>query len=321
MARDYYDVLGVQRGASPEEIQQAFRRIARSRHPDINRDPAAEEQFKELNEAYQVLSDPKTRARYDRFGSDFRQIPEDYDERVAAGAGAGGPGGAGRRVRRTTGGGGAGDPGFWSGGQDFDGGGINFEDLFGGFTGGRVPGAAMPGADQEAELPLSVEEAFQGGRRHITLGGPGRQRGYEVNIPRGVIDGQRIRLTGEGSRGRGEGTAGDLYLVVRIKAHPRYRLDGRDIQVDLPVAPWEAVLGATVPVVTPGGTAKVTVPAGSSTGRRLRLRGEGLPNPKGPAGDFFAQIQIHVPTSPSPGQRALFEELAAISTFDPRSQT
>jgi curved DNA-binding protein len=133
------------------------------------------------------------------------------------------------------------------------------------------------------------------------------------------VDGQRVRLAGEGSRGQGAGPAGDLYLVVRITPHPRYRLDGRDITVGLPVAPWEAALGATVPLPTPGGTAKVTVPAGSSTGRRLRLRGEGLPDPKGPPGDLYAEVRIQVPRSLGPRERELFEELAAASAFDPRN--
>ncbi|MEU9209726.1 DnaJ C-terminal domain-containing protein [Streptomyces sp. NPDC048415] len=314
MARDYYDVLGVGRNASSEEIQQAFRKLARKHHPDINRDPGAEERFKEINDAYSVLSDPKTRQRYDRFGENFRQVPEDYDERVAAGAGArggwGGGGGGGGRVRFRT-----------DEGVDFDGSGIDFEDLFGGIFGrggggrGRGP---VPGADQEAEIQLGVEEAYRGGKRSITLGGPDGQRSYDVNIPRGVVDGQRIRLAGEGGRGGGDAPSGDLYLRVRIKPDGRFRLEGRDIHVVAPVTPWEAALGATVPVPTPGGTAKVTVPAGSSSGRRLRLRGEGMPNPRGQNGDLYAEIRIMVPPEPTARERELFEELAAVSAFDPR---
>ncbi|MFI1889269.1 DnaJ C-terminal domain-containing protein [Streptomyces jumonjinensis] len=326
MARDYYDVLGVPRTADAAEIQQAFRTLARHHHPDINRDPAAEERFKEINEAYGVLADPDTRARYDRFGADFRQIPEDYDERVAAAQGFG------------TGGAYGGDPfrggGPFRGGRGrtgpaaegwttagFDTSGVDFEDLFGGMFGGRAGrgGGPVPGADQEAELTLTVEEAYRGGRRKITLGGPGGERGYDVNIPAGVIDGQRIRLAGEGGRGRGPGSAGDLYLVVRIAPHPRYRLTGRDVHVELPVTPWEAALGATVPVSGPGGAAKVQVPPGTSTGRRLRLRGQGMPHPKGSPGDLYAEIRVMVPSAPSGRERELFEELAAVSTFDPRN--
>ncbi|SHN27640.1 DnaJ C-terminal domain-containing protein [Actinacidiphila paucisporea] len=325
MAEDYYEVLGVPRSADGSEIQQAFRTLARRYHPDVNRDPAAEERFKQINEAYSVLSDPGTRARYDRFGPDFRQIPEDYDERVAAGQGFGG--GAGAYGGSPFGGGRGADR---AGGRtwtqtDFDTSGVDFEDLFGGIFGGRGGragrGSPIPGADQEAELTLSVEEAYRGGRRKITLGGPGGERSYDVTIPAGVVDGQRIRLAGEGGRGRGPDSAGDLYLVVRIAPHPRYRLDGRDIHVDLPVAAWEAALGATVPVAGPGGTAKVHVPPGTSTGRRLRLRGEGMPHPKGSPGDLYAEIKVMVPPSPSPRERELFEELAAASSFDPRKQT
>ncbi|HET9169895.1 MAG TPA: J domain-containing protein [Actinospica sp.] len=312
MARDYYEVLGVGRDASADEIQQAFRQSARRHHPDVNRDPAAEERFKEINEAYQVLSDPETRRRYDRFGPDFRKIPEDYDERVGAGSGAGGSRGGpfrrgGVRVEDVSGGFGAD-------------GGINIDDLFGGMFGGRY-GAAMPGADQEAELTLSVEEAYRGGRRGISLGGGSVSRDYTVDIPAGVTDGQRIRLAGQGGRGRDGAAAGDLYLVVRVKPDRRYRLSGRDITVDLPVTPWEAALGASVPVPAPGGTVKVTVPPGSSSGRRLRLRGRGMPNPKGTPGDLYAEVRIMVPRSPSDKERELFEQLAAASSFDPRRRT
>ncbi|MEU1501416.1 DnaJ C-terminal domain-containing protein [Streptomyces sp. NPDC005732] len=315
MARDYYDVLGVPRSASAEEIQQAFRTLARKHHPDVNKDPGAEERFKELNDAYSVLSDPKTRQRYDRFGEDFRQIPEDYDERVAAAAGA-------RGGRAAWAGGGGGGVRFRSAdGASFDGSGVDFEDLFGGMFGRGGGGGGwgpVPGADQEAEIQLGVEEAYRGGRRSITLGGPAGQRGYDVTVPRGVVDGQRIRLAGEGGHGSGDGPPGDLYLRVRIKPDGRFRLEGRDIHVVVPVTPWEAALGATVPVPTPGGTAKVTVPADSSSGRRLRLRGEGMPNPRGQDGDLYAEIRIMVPPEPTARERELFEELAAASSFDPR---
>ncbi|MFG2477396.1 DnaJ C-terminal domain-containing protein [Streptomyces fagopyri] len=316
MARDYYDVLGVARTASPEEIQQAFRTLARKHHPDVNKDPGAEERFKELNDAYSVLSDPKTRQRYDRFGDDFRQIPEDYDERVAAAAGA-----RGGRAGRPGAGGGGGVRFRGADGAGFDGSGVDFEDLFGGMFGRGGAGGGwgpVPGADQEAEIQLGVEEAYRGGRRSITLGGPNGQRGYDVTVPRGVVDGQRIRLAGEGGHGSGDAPSGDLYLRVRIKPDGRFRLEGRDIHVVVPVTPWEAALGATVPVPTPGGTAKVTVPPHSSSGRRLRLRGEGMPNPRGQDGDLYAEIRIMVPPEPTARERELFEELAAVSAFDPR---
>jgi curved DNA-binding protein len=178
----------------------------------------------------------------------------------------------------------------------------------------------MAGADQEAELPLTVEEAYRGGRRSITLEGTAGPRSYTVTIPRGVTDGQRIRLSGEGGRGINGGERGDLYLIVRILPHPRFRVQGRDIYVDLPLAPWEAALGATVPVPTPGGESKVTVPPGTSTGRRLRLRGEGMPNPKGRPGDLFAEVKIMVPPRLTDRERELFTELADVSSFDPRRE-
>lgn len=304
MARDYYDALGISRDATADQIQQAFRTLARKYHPDVNKDPGAEDRFKEINEAYHVLSDPQTRKRYDRFGEDFRRVPEDWDERVGAGAGRStgfdGGGRSGPRVRFGQGFGGAG--------------GINIEDLFGDIFSGSGGFGPIPGADQEAVLNLTVEEAYRGGRRQISLDG----RNYTVNIPAGVVDGQRIRLAGEGGRGSGDGPAGDLYLVVRIAPHPHFRLDGRDIIVDLPVSPWEAALGATVAVRTPGGEAKVKVPPGSSTGRRLRLRGEGMPNPNGKPGDLYTEIRVVVPPKPSARERELFEQLATESTFDPR---
>lgn len=317
--RDFYEVLGVSRDASPDEIQRAYRKLARTYHPDVNKDPDAEVRFQEIAEAYDVLSDPDTRRRYDAFGHDFRQVPEDIDPetwaRARAGASAAGRGraraGAGPRVWST---GGSGDQG------------VDIEDLFGdlfgglgGFGAGRRRGwGSIQGADQEVELELSVEEAYQGGRRWLSISGPSGPRSVEVDIPPGVTDGQRIRLTGQGGKGTGGAPPGDLYLVVRIAPHSRYRVEGRDLHVDLPLAAWEAALGTSVVVDTPGGEAKVRVPAGTSSGRRLRLRGRGLPNPRGPAGDLFADVRIVVPPSLTERERELFEELARTSTFNPR---
>jgi curved DNA-binding protein len=204
-----------------------------------------------------------------------------------------------------------------SGDDIFGGADVDIDDLFGGIFGRRQRGPVR-GADQEVEIELSLEDAYTGGRRRITLPGPGGTRSFEVNIPPGVTPGQRIRLAGQGARG--DAGSGDLYLVATIAPHPRFRLDGRDITVHLPVTPWEAALGARVPVDTPAGEAKVTVPAGSSSGRKLRLRGKGLPNPKGNPGDLYAEVRIMVPRKLNDRERELFEELARVSDFDPRKR-
>jgi curved DNA-binding protein len=304
--RDFYQILGVPRSASQEEIQRAYRKLARAHHPDINKDPGAEERFKDISEAYDVLSDPETRRRYDAFGPDFRQVPEDVDPQ------------AWRRARA-----GAGTAGAGRGGAGFSygtGGDIDLDDLLGGLFGGRAGRGSgpVPGADQVAEIELTVSEAYHGVRRSVTIGDGSRARSLEVTIPAGVTDGQRIRLAGQGGRGGDGGRPGDLYLVVRIAPDPTFRLEGRDLYIELPLAPWEAALGTSVAVPTPAGEAKVKVPAGTSSGRRLRLRGRGLPNPRGKAGDLFAEARIMVPATPSKAERELFEQLAAVSDFDPR---
>ena len=317
-SQDFYQVLGVPRNADQDEIQRAYRKLARTYHPDVNSSPEAEDRFKEVSEAYDVLSDPQTRRRYDAFGADFRQVPEDVDpdewRRSRARAGAGAGAGPAR--------GGFGDGGFGDGGFSFSGGDVDLDDLLGGIFGGRTGRrwGPIPGADQEAELELTVEEAYRGTRRTVTLASDGTRRSFEVTVPAGVTDGQRIRLAGQGGRGSDGARSGDLYLVVRIAPHPRYRLDGRDLSVELRIAPWEAALGTSVPVDTPGGEVKVKVPAGTSSGRRIRLRGRGLPNPKGKAGDLFAEARIMVPPHLSRAERRLFEQLAAESDFDPRSR-
>jgi curved DNA-binding protein len=302
--RDYYEALGVPRDAADEDIRRAYRSLARRYHPDVNKEPGAEDRFKEVSEAYEVLRDPEKRERYNRLGPNWRA---GQDVSGAPGFDAG----SGRQrtyedVRVDFG-----DGEF----SDF------FEDLFGSRgrrtrTGG-VDGYSARGVDEEAVLELSLEEAARGGRRRITLSDG---RDYEVNVPAGVLNGQRIRLAGEGGGGRSGGPAGDLFLRVRIRPHPRFRVDGRDLHVDLPVAPWEAVLGATVPVQTLDGSTRVRVPAGSTTGRRLRLRGQGLPGPRGGHGDLYAMVQVHVPKRPTSEERELFERLAEVSQFDPRRE-
>jgi curved DNA-binding protein len=311
--RDYYEVLGVPRGASEEEIRGAYRKLARTYHPDVNHEPGAEDRFKEISEAYEVLRDPEKRERYDRLGANWKA-----GEDVSGAEGFSGFRGAGPGQGGFQGQGGFGDVrmdfGDGNGFSDF------FESLFGarggaGRRGGGFEGFATRGGDQEATLEVSLEEAARGGKRKISLGDG---RDYEVDIPAGVRDGQRIRLGGEGGRGAGSGPAGDLFLRVRIKPDPHFRLEGNDLFVDLPVAPWEAVLGATAEVRTLDGTARVKVPPGSSSGRRLRLRGEGMPGPGKGKGDLYATVRIVVPKKPSERERELFRQLAEVSSFDPR---
>jgi curved DNA-binding protein len=301
--QDYYEALGVPRDASADEIRRAYRNLARRLHPDVNKDPGAEDRFKEVSEAYEVLRDPEKRERYDRFGAG-RTAGED----VSGATGFGGENGFGD--------------------VSFDFGGGDFSDFFDGLfsrrgagparRGAREPfeGFSMRGGDREAVLELTLEEAAAGGRRRITLSDG---RDLEVEIPRGVRDGQRIRLSGQGGAGAGGGPPGDLYLRVRLRPHPVFDVEGRDLYVDLPVAPWEAALGAEVPVPTLEGNARVKVPPGSSSGRRLRLRGQGLPDSAGgPAGDLYAVVEIHVPKRLARRERELFEELASVSKFNPR---
>jgi curved DNA-binding protein len=300
--QDYYETLEVPRTASAEDIRRAYRRLARKYHPDVNKEPGAEDRFKQISEAYEVLRDEEKRARYDQLGANWK---------------------AGQDVSGASGFGSA--DGFGDVRVDFGGGDFSdfFEGLFGQRGGRRTTGAgfggfdgfSMRGGNQEAVLELTLEEAAAGGKRRISLGDG---RDFEVEIPRGVRDGQRIRLAGQGSAGPGGGPSGDLFLRVRVKPHPRFRVEGRDLYVDLPVAPWEAALGAEVPVPTLSGSVRLKVPHGSSTGRRLRLRGQGLPSPDGSAGDLYAVLAVHVPKRLTKNERELFEQLASVSDFDPR---
>ena len=305
--RDYYEDLGVSRDASQEDIRAAHRRLARQYHPDVNKDPGAEDRFKEISEAYEVLRDPEKRERYDRLGANWRSGQDVSDASGFEGfEGFGGaPGGGFEDIR------------FDYGGGDFS---DFFEGLFGGRAGGRARGRGRTsgfgsgfstrGADQEATLELSLQEAARGGRRRISLGDG---RDFEVDIPPGVRDRQRIRLAGEGQPGMGGGPGGDLFLRVRVRPDRRFRVDGRDVYTDVAVAPWEAALGAEVEVPTLDGSAQVKVPPGSSCGRRLRLRGQGMAG-----GDLYAVVQIRVPKQLSARERELFEELADVSDFNPR---
>ena len=286
--KDYYEVLGVPRDADQDAIRRAYRKLARKYHPDLNFDSDSEEQFKEIGEANEVLSDPEKRERYDRLGANWRQqeqaAPDTSFQDFFA------------------------DQGFGGGDARMEFGDDLFERLFGGRADNRQRGP-LRGHDREALLELSLEAALEGGRRKLTLD----RRDIEVNFPAGVRDGQLIRVAGKGGPGRDGGPPGDIYLRIALKPHPHFRWrDQDDLEVDLPVTAWEAALGATVPVRTTAGAAQVKVPAGSSSGRRLRLRGRGLPKAGGGSGDLHAIVKITVPKHLSDRERELYEQLAKI---------
>ena len=341
--KDYYEVLGIKRDASQDQIKQAYRKLARKFHPDLNPgDKSAEEQFKGLQEAYDVLSDPENRKLYDQYGDNWRA--------VKSGAGAPPPGWEG--AQRSTRGAGTGAGGFDFGDFDFSdfrsaggaGGFDIFEEMFGGSGRGRGRRSGR-GRDVEAELELSIEEAHRGVRRTIqmqvaetcpTCGGSGLKDGkpcetcggagevlkpkrIEVNIPFGVRDGSTIRLAGQGGTGSNGSEPGDLYLHIRLRPHPVFTVKGDDLEVELPITPWEAVLGARVAAPTIDGKVELTIPPGAKSGQRLRLRGQGLNKRKGGRGDEFVRLKIVVPKQVSAEERHLYEELKRISRFDPRS--
>ena len=302
--RDYYEVLGVPRTASADDIRKAYRRLARKHHPDLA--PAAErdqatETFKQINEANEVLSDPEKRKRYDALGEHWKS-GMDF---APGGAPGGGPGGRG-----WPGGPGGVDPGQW---EDLDGFSDFFASVFGrpGPGGGRRAGRrgvriSMPGADIESELPVTLEELLHGGRRRISLGG---ERTLDVTVPVGARDGTVLRLAGQGQPGMGGGEAGDLYLHLRLIPHARYRALGDDLEMDLPLWPWQAVLGDTVRVETPAGPVSLKVAAGTPNGLRLRLKSRGLPRAQGDAGDLYAVVRIEVPERPGADEREAYEAL------------
>ena len=292
--RDYYEVLGVPRTATAEEIKRAYRQLARKHHPDLQ--PAAEraraaERFKEINEANEVLSDPEKRVKYDALGENWK-----------GGMDFAPPPGAGGTWRPT-------DASDWEEPGDFS---DFFSSLFGRASGGRGRGnvrVTMPGSDVEAELPVTLEELLNGGKRRITLDG----RSLDVEIPRGAREGTVLRLAGQGGKGLGDGPPGDVFLHLRLVPHPRYRVTGDDLELDLPLAPWQAALGAEVKVETPDGTVTLKVPPGSQSGRRLRLRARGLPRADGSRGDLYAVIRIVVPEPLSPAEREAYEALKRVS--------
>ena len=338
-ARDYYEVLGVSRVATDEQVKAAYRKLARKFHPDLNPgDRAAEERFKELQEAYDVLSDPEKRKLYDQYGESWRVAEQ--------GGGAPPPQWESFRAGR-----GAQPGGFDFGGFDFGGfragaGGAGdiFEELFGRAGSAR---RGRRGQNVEAELELSLEEAHRGGRSTLQMqaaescmtcrgagvidnnqgcpacGGAGqvlRPKTIEVNIPAGVRDGSTIRLAGQGGAGAAGAQAGDLYLHIRLRPHPVFNVRGDDLEVEVPVTPWEAVLGSKIKVPTIDGQVEVSVPAGAQTGQRLRLRGQGLNKRRGGRGDLYARLKVSVPRHVSDEERRLYEALRRVSRFNPRAE-
>lgn len=309
--QDYYQTLAVARGATAEEIKQAFRALARIHHPDVAKDKVAgEAKFKEINEAYEVLSDPEKRRRYDELGANWQN-------------GADGPAGS----RGAPSDGQRGRSGAPPGAPDFEFGGTGFSDFFESFFGGRGGEGAFAhdGQDIEADLLVTLEEALHGSLRKVTLRRPG-QRGaaersdtYQVRIPPGVREGQRIRLAGQGGAGRGRGGAGDLYLRVRLARHPDFSVQAADLHCDLDLAPWEAVLGVQARIPTLDGTTSLRVPPDTPAGSQLRLRGLGLPREDKTRGDLYATVRIRTPSTASAEERALWEQLARVSTFNPRN--
>ncbi len=309
--QDYYETLGVARTADAEAIKQAFRKLARLYHPDVAKDKVSgEAKFKEINEAYEVLGDPEKRRRYDELGPNWQ-----------GGEGPGRASGGGADGWRGT-------PRSSHGAPDFEFGGTGFSDFFESFFGGGRDGlGAQEGRDVEADLLVTLEEALRGSSRQVTLRRPGhlgqpeRTDTYQVRIPPGVREGQRIRLAGQGSAGRAGGAAGDLYLRVRLARHPDFSVQDADLHCDLVLAPWEAVLGVQAKIPTLDGQTTLRVPPGSAGDSQLRLRGLGLPKADGTRGDVYATLRIRTPATVSSEERALWAQLAALSTFKPRSET
>ena len=303
--KDYYNILGVERNAGADEIKKTYRKLARKYHPDVSKESNAEEKFKEVAEAYETLKNPEKRAAYDQLGShqpgkDF-QPPPDWGKQF-------------------------GDTQFSF--EDID-----LADLLAGLTAGRHRRGQggerirMPGHDYEVTVHISLEEAYRGTEVGLQLTVPEYDengflhrvpRAFKVRIPKGATDGQRLRVAGKGGRGVNRGRDGDLYLNIALHPHPLFRVSGHDLYLDLPLAPWEAVLGATVEMPTLAGPVRLKVPSGTHAGQQLRLAQRGLPKPKTGVGDLFVIPQIVVPTVTSEHERALFKKLADSSTFNPR---
>jgi curved DNA-binding protein len=310
--KDYYKILGVKKDASQDDIKRAYRKLSRKYHPDVSKEKDAEQQFKEVGEAYEVLKDPEKRAAYDQLGSGWRtgqdfRPPPDWQQEFSFGGGGFTQGDAG---------------GF----SDF------FETLFGGgrgssrgFRQGRTS-FHMRGEDIHARISIDLQDSFHGATRTLTLSVPevtdegvmkSREKNLQVKIPKGITEGQQIRLQGQGGAPLGDGKPGDLYLEISFRPHPYYRVDGKDLYLNLPVAPWEAALGAKVKVPTPEGVVDLQIPAESTSGRKLRLKGRGLPGKS--AGDLYVVLQIALPPASSKKAKDLYRKMERELAFNPRA--
>ena len=307
--KDYYEIMGVPRDATQDDIKKAYRKLARQYHPDVSDKPDAEQLFKDLGEAYKVLKDPEKRAAYDQLGANWK---------------------AGQEFRPPP----DWDAGFEFSGRGFDAGNAEafsdfFEELFGGGRGRayaeRGTSFDAHGEDHHAKVMIDLEDAYNGATRTISLRTPtvdasGRvitkERQLNVKIPKGVRKGQRIRLAGQGSPGMGRGRPGDLYLDVDFNPHRLFRVDGKDVYLDLPVTPWEAALGATVDIPTPTGRVDLTIPAGVGSGRKLRLKGRGIPG--SPPGHLYAVLKLTLPPANTEKAKALFKKMREDLPYDPR---
>jgi len=308
--RDYYETLGVSKTASEDEIRSAFRKLARKYHPDVAKDKkTAEEKFKQINEAYEVLSDPEKRRKYDQLGENWNQ-PGGFQPPPQWGGGQ--PGG----FRWGSG---------ENGGVEFEFGGTGFSDFFEAFFGGGRGRSAFGGfgqrgtmaergSDVEADIMVTLEEALHGSTRQVSLrrAGSKKTETYQVKIPRGVREGQRIRLAGQGEAGERGGKSGDLFLRVRLARHPDFSVEGSDLVHEVKIAPWQATLGDQLIVPTLEGSARLKLPPGTQGGQRFRLRGRGLPGVSGQRGDLYVVVQISVPKKLSEREREIWEQLAQL---------
>jgi len=306
--KDYYKIMGVSRDAAQDEIKRCYRKLARKYHPDVSDDPQAEDRFKELGEAYEVLKDAEKRAAYDQLGAQW-QSGQDFKP-----------------------------PPDWDQGFEFRDGGYTqadaaqFSDFFDSLFGGRSRGGGRPdhrfrarGEDHHAKVSVDLEDSYTGAQRVITLRAPElskdghvvlREHTLNVRIPKGIRSGQRIRLAGQGGPGLGDGESGDLYLLVELNPHGLYRVDGRDVYLDFPVAPWEAARGATVKSPTPSGAVDLRIPPNSNQGSKLRLKGKGIPGKE--PGDMYVVLKVTLPPS-NEDSRALYEKMEAQLAFNPRA--